>query len=231
MPSMPNRSRRAAPSDDVTGEVLLDALRATTHALTIAAKPTRGSDSYGRAAVAALRLLVRANEPVALADVARHLGCCKSNVTQLSARLAAYGFARVVDVPSGGGFRGGRNLVITDLGREAASGSSAREARAVERVVSVLAARERRLLLRMLERLKHSAAEAKSHVVRSNHRGANTSVWLDPYVTREVREFMDDVQVEKPLPEPVPGFSETHKEFMARWMAWHEALPGGEATS
>ncbi len=213
------KRRKRAP---ISGEEILETLRATLHAMTIAARPTRMGERHGRAAVATLRVLAREGGPVPLADVARHLGCSRANVTQLAERLARYGFARIVDVPAAGGFNGGRNLVITDVGREVVSGSAAREARAAEYAIAPLNERERRALVRLLERCKRSSQDLRSRVRTADRLSPRTAIWLDPFVTREVREFKDAIDDldEAPEPEPTCGFAEPYKEFRCRWDAW-----------
>ena len=99
----------------------------------------------------ALDALVRADQPLALSELAGCLKCVRSNITQLTDRLESDGLVKRVDDPSD---RRAIRAVVTPLGVE----RHATGAKVIRDLQTTLAARvapaDRKVLLRVLSALR-----------------------------------------------------------------------------
>ena len=99
----------------------------------------------------ALDALVRADQPLALSELASCLNCVRSNITQLADRLESDGLVKRVDDPSD---RRAIRAVVTPLGVE----RHAAGAKVIRDLQTTLAARvapaDRKVLLRVLLALR-----------------------------------------------------------------------------
>lgn len=109
----------------------------------------------------ALDALIRAGEPIALSELAGHLKCVRSNITQLADRLEADGLIARTDHPSD---RRAIRAVLTPLGIERhRAGVEAVETLEVQIDDRILAA-DRETFLRVLETIGARDIDGRSGV-------------------------------------------------------------------